>query len=174
MGKVRLRTFGDLFLKFVAGMNAAATIWIFFLMFLITADVLGRVLMNMPVTGTPELVRISLVGIFALQIPHSFWMDRQVKSDIIMRRLPFSYKNLLNSFINIVGSILFACIAFGSLKNTIVAWKILEYEGEGSLRVPVYPIRTLIIFGSVIVTILFLVRFVQHVQMLRRGNKEKH
>ena len=35
-----------------------------------------------------------------------------------------------------------------SWSGTIYAWKIFEYEGEGALRVPVYPIKSLILLGS--------------------------
>ena len=70
--------FGEGFAKFrtaaarvTSVMNAVATFWIFVIMFLMTGDVLGRVLFNRPITGTPEIVKVSIVGIVFLQIPHT-------------------------------------------------------------------------------------------------------
>ena len=37
----------------------------------------------------------------------------------------------------------------------MTAWAVGEYEGEGALRVPTAPIRTIIMFGSVIMILQF-------------------
>ena len=38
----------------------------------------------------------------------------------------------------------------------ILSWEISEYEGEGALRVPVYPVRTFIVVMSVIAAFAYL------------------
>ena len=44
--------------------------------------------------------------------------------------------------------ILFVLLCYSSWHLTMQAWEVLEYEGEGALRVPTYPVRTIILFCS--------------------------
>ena len=78
---------GKGFVKFVSILNAMATLWIFLIMFLTTADVLGRMFFNAPITGTPELIKVSLVGIVFMQLSHTFWMNRHIRSELILSKL---------------------------------------------------------------------------------------
>ncbi|MDP6814497.1 MAG: TRAP transporter small permease, partial [Alphaproteobacteria bacterium] len=49
--------------RLTGAMNAVGTAWIFVLMVLINADVLGREAFAAPVRGVTELVSLSIVGI---------------------------------------------------------------------------------------------------------------
>jgi TRAP-type C4-dicarboxylate transport system permease small subunit len=164
---------GKGFARFVSTLNAVATLWIFLLMFLTTADVLGRVLFNTPITGTPELIKVSLVGIIFMQLPHAFWMNRHIRSELILTRLGPTTRALFNSLAYLVGAAVFLGIFATSWSATITGWEILEYEGEGALRVPVYPIRTILLLGSLITSILFTVRFIQHVRLMFGANRKE-
>jgi TRAP-type C4-dicarboxylate transport system permease small subunit len=168
-----IRGVGKGFAKFVSALNAMATAWIFLLMFLTTADVLGRVLFSAPITGTPELIKVSLVGIIFMQLPHTFWMNRHIRSELILTKLGPTGRELLNSLAYLVGAAVFVGIFATSWSGAVMSWEILEYEGEGALRVPVYPIRTLILLGSLVTSILLTVRFIQNIQRIFRGNRKK-
>jgi TRAP-type mannitol/chloroaromatic compound transport system permease small subunit len=72
-------------------------------------------------------------------------------------------KEIIQVFVFLFGAIIFAAIFVSSWADTIYAWKILEYEGEGALRVPVYPIRSLILLGSALTTIYFLAHLTRSV-----------
>jgi TRAP-type C4-dicarboxylate transport system permease small subunit len=167
-----VRAVGKGFVKLVAALNAMATVWIFLIMFLTTGDVLGRVFLNAPITGTPELIKVSLVGIIFLQLPHTFWMNRHVRSELILTKLGPTSREILNSLACLVGVAVFLGIFATSWSAAVTSWEILEYEGEGALRVPVYPIRTLILLGSLITSILFAVRLIQKIRLLFRVNRK--
>ena len=49
--------------KFTYGLNVVAVIWTFLLVFFVTADVMGRFIFNHPITGIPEIIQASLVGL---------------------------------------------------------------------------------------------------------------
>jgi TRAP-type mannitol/chloroaromatic compound transport system permease small subunit len=72
-----------------------------------------------------------------------------------------------------LGAVIFIILFIASVPATIQVWKLLEYEGEGALRVPIYPIRTLILIGSALTAILFVFRLVQSFQMFIRTRKER-
>jgi hypothetical protein len=51
---------------------------------------------------------------------------------------------------------LFLGIAVGGWTDMIKGWEIREYQGIGAIEFPVYPIRTVIIFSSIIVVLIYL------------------
>ena len=142
--------------KFTAVLNAIATIWIFAIMFLMAGDVLGRIFLNHPITGTPELVKISIVGIVFMQMPHTLLKGRHIRSEIIIQRLNITKSTWLEILASLAGALVFIALFVASWSATVTSWEILEYEGEGALRVPVYPIRSIILLGSALTAIIFM------------------
>lgn len=160
------------FTKLTSTLNAIGTLWIFFIMFIMTGDVLGRVLFNHPITGTPEIVKISIVGIAFLEMPHTLFTGRHIRSEIILQRLPSLPRNLLSGIISLVGAGVFCLIFYASWSGTIESWQLWEYEGEGALRVPVYPVKTLLLLGCALTAVIFVQQFVSSIQQIfkdRRG-----
>ena len=51
---------------------------------------------------------------------------------------------------------LFVGIAVGGWTDMVKGWEIREYQGIGAIEFPVYPIRTVIIFSSIIVVFIYL------------------
>ena len=158
--------------KMVSVMNALATGWIFFIMLLMVADVAGRALFNHPIAGTPEIVKVSLVGIIFLQMPHTFWVGRHIRSELIVSRLKSPYRDLLEMTARLLVVLIFLGIFVSSWDRTLNSWTLLEFEGEGALRVPVYPIRTLILVGSILTSCLFVYRFFESaVHLIKRRDR---
>ena len=65
-------------------------------------------------------------------------------------------KKIINSLSYIIGALLFAGIAIGGWTDMIKGWEIGEYQGIGAIEFPVYPIRTVIIFSSIIIVFIYL------------------
>ena len=57
-------------------------------------------------------------------------------------------KGYIDAVSYLLAFLLFLVIAVGSLPNMIEAWEIGEQEGSGIINIPVYPIRTLVVFVS--------------------------
>ena len=53
----------------------------------------------------------------------------------------------------VLGILFFAIIVWGSYEPMLHAWISGEYEGEGALRVPVWPARLVVLIGSFLVVV---------------------
>lgn len=152
--------------RLAEGMNAIATVWTFSLVFFITADVAGRVFFNQPLTGAHELVKVSLVALVFLHIPHTLWVDRHIRSDILTSRMKENIRLILQVLTHILGALLFAGIVVSSWHHMITAWETGVYEGAGALRVPLAPVRTIVIIGSIVTGALFVIRAIENILKL--------
>ena len=56
----------------------------------------------------------------------------------------------------LLGAAFFAMIFFGSWEAALRSWASGEYEGEGALRVPAWPTRFTILFGTAVATMSYL------------------
>ena len=56
----------------------------------------------------------------------------------------------------VLGAAFFALIVWGSYEPALHAWNSGEFEGEGALRVPVWPARFVVMLGSLLVAIIYL------------------
>jgi TRAP-type C4-dicarboxylate transport system permease small subunit len=148
------------FIRLTAAMNAVASVWYFVVMVLVTSDVIGRSLFNSPITGTPEIVKISVVGMFFIQLPNAVWKGRLIRSDIVLNRLSPRLREALVMPIELMGLIFCLILVTSLWPDTVKAWSILEFEGEGALRVPTYPSYTFILLGGCLAGVLFIARFV--------------
>jgi len=161
MDKPFARKVGRAYIKIISVLGGIATAWLFGIMFLMTADILGRVLFNQPVKGASELIKTSIVAIVFMQIPYTLWVGRHIRSELVISRLKPSTREMLLCIMYLFGAAIFIVIIFASWETMITGWKILEYEGEGALRVPVYPIRTIIILGSGLTAALFIYKSIE-------------
>ena len=103
-----------------------------------------------------------------LQLGHTLWVGRHIRSELILDKLSPGIREGWNCIIYLLGAIAFLIIFGASLQPFIESWKILEFEGEGALRVPVYPIRTIIVLGSAAAAIHFLVQVFKSIFLLKR------
>ncbi len=135
---------------------AVAALLTFFLSFLVVADVVGRVVFNSPVRGTPEIVSMSIVIICFLLAGYSVQSGSMLQADILVgvlgRRGPLISALLSGA----LGAMFFALIVWGSYEPALHAWSSGEFEGEGARRIPVWPARFVIVLGSALVTIIYL------------------
>jgi len=144
--------------KFTYGLNVVAVIWTFMLVFFVTADVMGRFIFNLPVTGTPEIIQASLVGLAFLYLPHITWGGRQVRSDLAKSLLGAYFNGIMGIISSLLGAAVFGLILFTNWNEMIEAWRIGEWEGQGALRVPTAPFRTILIAGSGLTALYYAVR----------------
>jgi TRAP-type C4-dicarboxylate transport system permease small subunit len=142
--------------KLVYLLLAVAALLTFGLSFLVVADVIGRVVFNNPVKGTPEIVSMSIVIICFLLAGYAVHSGGMLRADILVgllgRRGP-----LISALLSgVLGAAFFALIVWGSYEPALHAWSSGEFEGEGALRVPVWPARLVVMLGSLLVTIIYL------------------
>lgn len=168
--------------KFDAFMNTMASwasflgaIWIFIIMVFICIDVVYRLFLNDPIIGTPEIVQNSLAGIAFLMLPWATHLGQHVRSTMIKDKLSRRGGLALDIIAFLFGTALFAAIAAASWRHAVRATQILDFQGEG-LRVPIYPVWWVIIFGaslscyqcvSKVVRAILLIRGARNIESLR-------
>ena len=158
----------------MAGLNAVGTVWVAAITVLICADILGRVLFSFPITGVPEIVKVSIVAIVWLQIPHTLKIGGHLRSDVVLRRLSGRGRSILNLFAYALGALVFGLLVFSGWDTMILAWEIGEFEGELPVRVPTYPLRSIVLLGAALTCLQFLLMAAEVIREMsaRRSGKQ--
>jgi TRAP-type C4-dicarboxylate transport system permease small subunit len=142
----------------------------FLLSFLVVADVTGRVLFNSPVKGTPEIVSISIVIICYLQAAYAIRSGGMLRVDAVVTLLPAPVRGALDVAGALLGAAFFGLIVWGAYDPAVYSWTSDEFEGEGALRVPVWPARFIMILGAALAILNYLLLAYQSLlRMLGRG-----
>jgi TRAP-type mannitol/chloroaromatic compound transport system permease small subunit len=156
----------------VGGLSAVGTVWIFGLMALSVADVVGRDAFQAPVRGTTELLGLSIVGIVWLQLANSVAAGRLTRSDTVIdavRRRSPRVAAALDAFYMLAGAGLMAVIAavcIGTLREAI---EIGDYVGAvGDFTFPTWPVRTLMLIGAIAGGVQFLLMAFAHARAALR------
>ncbi|MFO0125329.1 MAG: TRAP transporter small permease, partial [Betaproteobacteria bacterium] len=141
----------------------------FLLCFLVVADVVGRVVFNRPVKGTTEIVSLSIVIICYLQTGFAIRSGGMLHVDMFVSRAGPRGQSLLAAVAALAGLVFFGLICWGSFEGAAHAWNSNEFEGEGALRVPVWPARFVLILGTAIAAFNYALLLVQHLLSAAQG-----
>lgn len=151
--------------KLYDAMAAIGTIWIFGLMLLIMADVLGRNLFGYPVTGVAEIAARSVVAIVFLMLPASALRGNMIRADFLIgriRRLSPGLVRALDAGFALIGVAIFLCIAWSAWPDTAEAWARGEFFGvQGVWTLPTLPFRLIIVISGIATGFGLLVALIQ-------------
>jgi TRAP-type C4-dicarboxylate transport system permease small subunit len=146
-----------------------AAVLAFLLCFLVVADVVGRVVFNSPVKGTTEIVSLSIVIICYLQAGFAIRSGGMLHVDMFVSKGSPRVQSAFAALAALAGLVFFAAICWGSFEGAAHAWTSNEFEGEGALRVPVWPARFVLVLGTFIASVSYLLMLVQHIANAARG-----
>lgn len=133
----------------------------FLICFLVCADVIGRVIFNSPVKGTPEIVSYSIVVICFLQAGYAIRSGGMIWVDAVTQHMPQWMQRLCGVLGAVLGAAFFALVCWGSLGPAEHAWMSSEFEGEGALRVPAWPARFIVALGTLLAALNYAIMAVQ-------------
>jgi len=141
-------------------MNAIGTVWILVLMLLISADVVGRGVFGNPISGVPEMVALSILGIVFLQLANTLRAGRLTRSDALLtvmrRRLP-RLGAALDAIFHVIGAVLLWVILSSFYPRFTRSWERDEFVGAvGNFTAPTWPINLIILIGAAAMLITFL------------------
>lgn len=156
----------------MAGLNAVGSAWVAAITLLICADILGRVLFRYPLAGVPEIVKVSIVAIVWLQIPHTLKTGGHLRSDIVLRYLSERSRAALDLFACVLGAIIFGLLVYSGWDTMILAWEMGEFEGELPVRVPTYPLRSIVLLGAALTALQFVLMAAEAVRRLASRTPE--
>ena len=139
---------------------AVGTVWIFVLMLLVVADVVGRNFLDAPITGVAEFAARSVASSVFRQLAAAICTGRMTRSDFLLRmigrRSPGAFK-AIEVFNVVVGALLFVALAALAWREFTAALQAAEYFGvQGVYTVPTWPFRLLIVVGSVFAALAYL------------------
>ncbi len=162
----------DINARVVRALLLAAAAIILLLGFLVCADVIGRSVFNSPVKGTPEMVSMSIVIICFLLAGYAVQSGGMIYTDAVSglfgnRGLAFG--QLMSA---VLGILFFGLIVWGSFEPTLHAITSGEYEGEGALRVPAWPARIIVLIGSALVVVTYVLIGIAAAGRLLSGEAE--
>lgn len=138
------------------GVHVVSVYWVLLLAVLIFIDVVGRSFFNAPLLGTAEIINNSVVSIALLQLPLAIYRGGMIRTTVIYDLVSPQRRRILRSSGSVLGLLLLAGIAYASWGSAIEAFKIGEYEGEGSLRVATWPVRFVVVAMSVFSAFIYL------------------
>lgn len=149
---------GSLLHKVLERLNTLSSLGILLLMMLIVADVIGRGFGH-PVAGIPEIVRFSIVCIFWLQMAYVLRIGGHLRTTLIFDRLPRSAQRGVTMLNAVIGCTIMIMIIWLGTPKLIDAWEIGEFEGALPVRIPVWPIWTVIICCAALTATQFVIDF---------------
>lgn len=153
-----------IFHRLLSALNLLGAVWVVLIMLLITADVIGRAFFDSPLFGVPEIVKISVVGLVWCMMPHTLKIGAHLRSTILLDRMPAGAQRAVEVLSCLLGVAIFALIVYSGWDHMIEAWKVGEFEGEDPVRVPTYPVRSLVVLGAALTAAQFLVMLVEHLR----------
>lgn len=142
--------------RVMAVLNAVGTAWVAGITVLISCDILGRALFNSPLIGVPEIVKVSIVAIVWLQMSHTLKIGGHLRSDVILGRLSRRGRSIVDLISYTLGAVIFGLVVYSGWNTMITAWELGEFEGEEPVRVPTYPIRSIVLLGAGLTSLQFL------------------
>lgn len=146
-----------------------AAVLAFLLCFLVVADVVGRVVFNSPVKGTTEIVSLAIVIICYLQAGFAIRSGGMLRVDMFVSKAGPTGQSIMAAVAALAGFALFAFICFGSVDGAMHAWSSNEFEGEGAMRVPVWPARFVLVTGTAIAALSYLLMFLDNLVRALHG-----
>ncbi|MBM3559001.1 MAG: TRAP transporter small permease [Alphaproteobacteria bacterium] len=151
-------------------MNTIGTALIFGMMAMISTDILFRYLLNSPFDGVTELTEVGIVAVVFLQGAHSLRSGRFIRSDAfyttLLNKVP-KVGHFLGTCFDLGGCFMLAFIALGSYPKMITAWNQGYYVGNvGVFTFPEWPSWALIVIGSAVLSLQFLLLAANHFLVL--------
>ena len=146
-----------------------AAVLAFSLCFLVVADVIGRVVFNRPVQGTTEMVSLTIVMVCWLQAGFAIRSGGMLHVDSISNLMSPRFQSWMAAFGALAGVIFFGVLFIGSFEGAEHAWVSDEFEGEGVLRVPVWPTRFAMVLGSGLATLNYILMLIRHCHSALEG-----
>lgn len=151
------RAYGRLVTWFaiVAGLVTFAIMW------LIDANALTRKFFNTPVQGSFELTEAGLVLIVFLSLAFTQYRRGHIRVTVVTRHLPMGVQHGLYIAVLFVGALFFAWCTYAAYGNAVRSFDLNEQEW-GVIQLPIWPVKSAIALGTVLICIQFLLDAIRH------------
>lgn len=131
----------------------AASILATVVMLWILASVLARAVGGFSVSGTAEVAANAVVALSLLCAPYVMRRGGHIRTGVVTDRLPASGQRIASVVAYLIGAVIFAFVAWAAWEPMVTSWATGEYSGEGSLRIPTGPLRTIVVIFAVVMVV---------------------
>lgn len=142
--------------RIARAIHIVSAAWVLVLAVIIFVDVCGRYFFGLPLLGATEIIKNSVVSITFLQLPLAIFRNGMIRTTLVYDLVNADWKRVLRTFTSLMGLLFFLGTAFSAWGPALEALGVSEYEGEGALRVPTYPVRFLVVFTSLFAAYVYL------------------
>lgn len=142
------------------------------LLFHVVADVVARFAFNKPINGTLEISQYWYMPIIVfLGLAMAERTDQHISAPIVYDRLKPRLKIELSCISMILSVLLLAGFAWYGFEEAVV---LMEQGAAGIVsQVPIWPTRFLVPFGSLLLALEIIAKFIAQVKQLRRAAQEE-
>jgi len=141
------------------------------MMFLVTADVLGRYLLGRPIHGTTELTEFMMVGLLYFTLAHTQADKAHIKVEMLVSRLSPKTQLFFEVLAYGLGFFLFVLITWQGTLAAMKSWKFGETT-FGVILFPLFPAKVLVPIGSALFALRLFLDFREGLKNL--GRKAVH
>jgi tripartite ATP-independent transporter DctM subunit len=135
-------------------MNGAGVIWVFAIMIMICADIVGRNVFDSPIAFVPEAVALSLVGCVFLQLAFAVHENKLTRAEFLIWRISASSPEVVRGWdvvMAVMAAAIFALMTIGAWPDFTRAFSTSEFAGvEGIFKISVWPIKLIIVIGAAV------------------------
>jgi TRAP-type C4-dicarboxylate transport system permease small subunit len=146
-----------------------AAVLAFLLCFLVVGDVSGRVFFGSPIKGTTEVISLAIVTICFLQAGYASRSGGMLNVDTVVVKFSPRWQSIFGVLGAFAGLFFFAFLCYGTFDGALHAWASNEFEGEGAMRVPVWPTRFVMVLGTGLAALCYLILMVQNFERALKG-----
>ncbi|MGC5615369.1 TRAP transporter small permease [Georgenia sp. Z1491] len=115
----------------------------------VLASVVGRFVDGVVVIGSAEVASNGVAAVTLLCVPYVMRSGGHIRTGILVDRLPVRAQRVAWIVACLLGAIVFAVVAWSTWGPMLESWASGEYSGEGSIRIPTGPLRTIVVLFAV-------------------------
>jgi TRAP-type C4-dicarboxylate transport system permease small subunit len=92
-----------------------------------------------------------------LQLGYAIRSHSMLRADTFLHMMPLTLRRVVLALGYALGVVFFLLILMGTVSPAVYSWTSGEFWGEGALRVPVWPTRFMILIGSALAILNYVV-----------------
>jgi len=129
------------------------------------SDVTSRTLLNRSIGGALELVGLLMVGAVFFSIAYTQIVGGHVKVELVTSHLSTKTLAVIQVVTLFLLIVMLALFTWTTIDRTIYSWQIKE-EYWGLIPFPIYPGRTILPFGIVLLWMAVLIQWIRAIRVL--------
>jgi TRAP-type C4-dicarboxylate transport system permease small subunit len=143
--------------KWLNGMSAAVLVA---MMLLVAANVVGRYVFNHPILGTLEFTEFFMVAAVYLALSHTQYLKAHINITLVTSLLSPRKNLICNLFTYMIGFLFFALIVWQGTLMSLESYE-MEEVTFGTIEILEWPCKLFVPFGSMVISVRFLIDTVQ-------------